>query len=172
MHRERDVRRARLARAAHPAHRDPARARGPQPARRPARRTPRRPSARCLARSRRSRAVAAELVEITRRGSLVVGAEVPLSDLSTQLAQRWADRLGRPQPGADRGRRGRPDPDLHARPGRARHRPAARRRRTPRAPARCGSSSTPRPGGHLRITVSVRGPDAGEPTSTARPWTG
>jgi hypothetical protein len=37
--------------------------------------------------------VAAELVEITRRGSLVIGAEVPLSDLSAQLAQRWADRL-------------------------------------------------------------------------------
>jgi methyl-accepting chemotaxis protein len=49
--------------------------------------------ARCLARVDQVSAVAAELVEITRRGSLVVGAEVPLSDLSTQLAQRWADRL-------------------------------------------------------------------------------
>ena len=48
---------------------------------------------RCLAKVEQVSAVAAELVEITRRGSLVIGAEVPLSDLSTQLAQRWADRL-------------------------------------------------------------------------------
>ncbi|KQW49264.1 hypothetical protein ASC77_11290 [Nocardioides sp. Root1257] len=48
---------------------------------------------RCLARVEEVSAVAAELVEITRRGSLVVGAEVPISDLSAQLAQRWADRL-------------------------------------------------------------------------------
>jgi hypothetical protein len=39
-------------------------------------------------------AVAAELVELTRRGSLVEGSELPLVDLATQLAQRWADRLG------------------------------------------------------------------------------
>lgn len=39
-------------------------------------------------------AVASELVELSRRGSLVAGAELPLSDLATQLAQRWADRLG------------------------------------------------------------------------------
>lgn len=37
--------------------------------------------------------VAGELVELSRRGSLVAGAEVPLVDLATQLAQRWADRL-------------------------------------------------------------------------------
>lgn len=49
--------------------------------------------ARCLARVEEISAVAGELVEITRRGSLVVGAEVPLSDLSAQLAQRWVDRL-------------------------------------------------------------------------------
>lgn len=48
---------------------------------------------RCISRVEEVAAVAAELVEITRRGSLVVGAEVPLSDLSAQLAQRWADRL-------------------------------------------------------------------------------
>lgn len=48
---------------------------------------------RCLARVEEVAAVATELVEITRRGSLVVGAELPLSDLSAQLAQRWADRL-------------------------------------------------------------------------------
>ena len=39
-------------------------------------------------------AVAGELVELTRRGSLVAGSELPLVDLATQLAQRWADRLG------------------------------------------------------------------------------
>ncbi|MBA2956105.1 hypothetical protein GON03_17325 [Nocardioides sp. MAH-18] len=49
--------------------------------------------ARCLTRVEEVSSVAAELVEITRRGSLVVGAEVPLSELSTQIAQRWADRL-------------------------------------------------------------------------------
>lgn len=48
---------------------------------------------RSLARVETVSAVAAELVEITRRGSLVVGAELPVSDLSAQLAQRWADRL-------------------------------------------------------------------------------
>ena len=39
-------------------------------------------------------AVAGELVDLTRRGSLVAGAEITLVDLATQLAQRWADRLG------------------------------------------------------------------------------
>lgn len=38
-------------------------------------------------------AVAGELVELARSGSLVEGAELPLVDLATQLAQRWADRL-------------------------------------------------------------------------------
>lgn len=38
-------------------------------------------------------AVVGELVDISRRGSLVAGAELPLVDLATQLAQRWADRL-------------------------------------------------------------------------------
>jgi hypothetical protein len=38
--------------------------------------------------------VAAELVELTRRGSLMEGSELALVDLATQLAQRWADRLG------------------------------------------------------------------------------
>lgn len=38
--------------------------------------------------------VAGELVELSRRGSLVAGSELPLVDLATQLAQRWADRLG------------------------------------------------------------------------------
>lgn len=38
-------------------------------------------------------AVAGELVELSRRGSLVAGSELPLVDLATQLAQRWADRL-------------------------------------------------------------------------------
>lgn len=48
---------------------------------------------RCLTRVDQVSAVAAELVDLTRRESLVLGAEVPLSDLSAQLAQRWADRL-------------------------------------------------------------------------------
>lgn len=38
-------------------------------------------------------AVTGELVELSRSGSLVEGAELPLVDLATQLAQRWADRL-------------------------------------------------------------------------------
>ena len=38
-------------------------------------------------------AVAGELVALSRSGTLVEGAEQPLVDLSTQLAQRWADRL-------------------------------------------------------------------------------
>lgn len=37
--------------------------------------------------------IAGELVEMSRSGSLVEGAELPLVDLATQLAQRWADRL-------------------------------------------------------------------------------
>lgn len=36
---------------------------------------------------------AAELVEESRHGALVAGAEIPLRDLATQSAQRWADRL-------------------------------------------------------------------------------
>ncbi len=42
--------------------------------------------------------VAGELVELSRGGTLVAGAELSLVDLATQLAQRWADRL------AERGR--------------------------------------------------------------------
>jgi signal transduction histidine kinase len=38
-------------------------------------------------------AVVGELVDISRSGSLVAGAELPLVDLATQQAQRWADRL-------------------------------------------------------------------------------
>ncbi len=38
-------------------------------------------------------AVAGELVELSRSGTLVEGAELALVDLATQLAQRWADRL-------------------------------------------------------------------------------
>lgn len=37
--------------------------------------------------------VAGELVEISRQGALVAGSELPLADLATQIAQRWADRL-------------------------------------------------------------------------------
>lgn len=38
-------------------------------------------------------AVAGDLVALSRSGSLVAGAELPLVDLATQVAQRWADRL-------------------------------------------------------------------------------
>jgi len=38
-------------------------------------------------------AVSGELVQMARRGTLVVGAEVPLRDLATQCAQKWADAL-------------------------------------------------------------------------------
>jgi signal transduction histidine kinase len=51
-------------------------------------------AARSLAAVEEVGAVAGELVELTRRGSLVAGSEPPLVDLATQLAQRWADRLG------------------------------------------------------------------------------
>ncbi|WP_372726973.1 sensor histidine kinase [Nocardioides sp.] len=37
--------------------------------------------------------VAGELVEMSRSGILVAGSELPLVELATQLAQRWADRL-------------------------------------------------------------------------------
>jgi signal transduction histidine kinase len=51
-------------------------------------------AARSLAAVEEVGAVAGELVELTRRGSLVEGSELTLVDLATQLAQRWADRLG------------------------------------------------------------------------------
>ncbi|GAB2445944.1 hypothetical protein GCM10027062_28720 [Nocardioides hungaricus] len=50
-------------------------------------------AARSLAAVDEVSAVAGELVELSRRGSLVAGSELPLVDLATQLAQRWADRL-------------------------------------------------------------------------------
>jgi signal transduction histidine kinase len=51
-------------------------------------------AARCLASVDEVGAVAGELVALSRRGSLVAGSELSLVDLATQLAQRWADRLG------------------------------------------------------------------------------
>jgi signal transduction histidine kinase len=51
-------------------------------------------AARSLASVQEVATVAGELVEMTRRGSLVAGSELSLVDLATQLAQRWADRLG------------------------------------------------------------------------------
>jgi signal transduction histidine kinase len=51
-------------------------------------------AARSLASVEQVGTVAAELVDLTRRGSLVEGSELSLVDLATQLAQRWADRLG------------------------------------------------------------------------------
>jgi signal transduction histidine kinase len=49
-------------------------------------------ASRCLASVDEMSASAGRLVELTR-GSLVEGAEVPLQELCTELAQRWADRL-------------------------------------------------------------------------------
>jgi signal transduction histidine kinase len=54
----------------------------------------RRTASRNLAAVEQVSAVASELVELSRRGSLVAGSELTLVDLATQLAQRWADRLG------------------------------------------------------------------------------
>lgn len=50
-------------------------------------------AARGLASVEEMNAVAGELVELSRSGSLVEGAQLPLVDLATQLAQRWSDRL-------------------------------------------------------------------------------
>lgn len=49
--------------------------------------------ARSLTRVQAMDAVVGDLVDLTRSGTLVAGAELPLRDLATQLAQRWADRL-------------------------------------------------------------------------------
>ncbi|MFT4287347.1 HAMP domain-containing protein [Nocardioides sp.] len=38
-------------------------------------------------------AVAGELIAMTRRGTVILGTEVPLRELATMLAQRWADEL-------------------------------------------------------------------------------
>src|SRR3954469_16611436 len=51
-------------------------------------------AARCLSSVDEVSAVAGELVELSRARTLVEGAQLPLVDLATQLAQRWADRLG------------------------------------------------------------------------------
>ncbi len=50
-------------------------------------------AATCLQLGQRLDHTAGELVEISRRGLLAVDAEIPLRDLATQAAQRWADRL-------------------------------------------------------------------------------
>ena len=88
--------------------------------------------------------VAGELVELSRGGTLVAGAELSLVDLATQLAQRWADRLAERGPHADGLRGRRPGPDLHPRPGGAGAGPAARRGRPPGR--RRGPHRLPRPG--------------------------
>ncbi len=59
--------------------------------------------------------VATDLVDISRHGSLMAGSEVPLRDLATTAAQRWADTLvpkGRPFSAAVEG-----DLDLVLTPG-------------------------------------------------------
>ncbi len=50
-------------------------------------------AARCMSSVDNVNISAGELVALSRRGSLVEGAEVPLHELARQLAQRWADRL-------------------------------------------------------------------------------
>lgn len=50
-------------------------------------------AATCLASVEELNEVAGELVDISRRGSLVAGSEIPIRDLATQSAQIWADRL-------------------------------------------------------------------------------
>ena len=49
---------------------------------------------RCLQRVEDVNAAAGELVSITRKGALVEGGEVALSELATHVTQAWADRLG------------------------------------------------------------------------------
>ena len=51
-------------------------------------------AARCLSSVDDVNRSAGELVAMARQGSLVEGAQVSLHELATQLAQRWADRLG------------------------------------------------------------------------------
>lgn len=48
---------------------------------------------RCVARIDTLDAVTGELVQLTGRTTLVEGAEIPLRDLATSAAQRWADEL-------------------------------------------------------------------------------
>ncbi len=48
---------------------------------------------RCLRSVDRLDQVAADLVDITRRGALMAGAEIPLRELATSSAQHWADVL-------------------------------------------------------------------------------
>lgn len=50
-------------------------------------------AARCIAGVDQVNARAGELVAIARQATLVEGAAVPLRELATQVAQRWADRL-------------------------------------------------------------------------------
>ena len=78
---------------------------------------------RCMPQRRRGQPSAGELVALARRGSLVEGAECPCTTWPRQLAQRWADRLGRRTATAVRRGRGRP-------------------RHWPSRPARSSTSST------------------------------
>ena len=88
--------------------------------------------------------VAGELVELSRRGSLVAGSELPLVDLATQLAQRWADRLGVRGRTLTRRRRGQPRAHLHARARSSTSPTCCSPTWSAAAPARCGWSSTAR----------------------------
>ncbi len=48
---------------------------------------------RCLVSVEQLDQVASDLVDITRRGALMAGAEIPLRELATAVAQQWADVL-------------------------------------------------------------------------------
>ncbi len=53
----------------------------------------RRAAQRCLVSVEELDQVASDLVDITRRGALMAGAEIPLRELATAAAQQWADVL-------------------------------------------------------------------------------
>ena len=53
----------------------------------------RRAAQRCLVSVEQLDQVASDLVDITRRGALMAGAEIPLRELAAAVAQQWADGL-------------------------------------------------------------------------------
>ena len=131
----------------------------------------RRAAQRCLVSVEQLDQVASDLVDITRRGALMAGAEIPLRELAAAVAQQWADGTDRAGPGLLRRGRGRPRPP--ADPGSDRVRPG----RAPRAgpgpegpggPARAGRRTAgAAPRGHRRRHHRVvPRPVAGAPTPT------
>lgn len=114
-------------------------------------------AARGLASVDEMNAVAGKLVELARTGSLVKGAELPLVELATQLAQRWADRLAARDRTLDASAEG--DLELAYTPGPVEHvldlllAEVVRRGSGPVRIVFRGQD-----GGHLRVTVSSEGP--------------